>query len=102
MLLSFIKYSYRILATLVVVLPIALNVINPSSIVSSLIYIPLLSLALAVFFIYFDKQLNFLVIKQRLKNTNKKLNQQSLIKKRYLNKLCKGNHLSKQCFRPQF
>jgi hypothetical protein len=101
MLLLFIKYSYRVLATLVVALPITLNVIYPSSIVSSLIYIPLLSLALAVIFIYVEKQLqlNSLVIKKRLKDNNN--NRPSSINKRYLNKLVIGNNLSKQFFRPQ-
>ncbi len=57
MILTFIKYLYRILATIVVSMPIILNILNPSDILNSLLYTPLLSLGLAIFFAYFDNQI---------------------------------------------
>jgi phosphate/sulfate permease len=92
MLLSFIKYSYRLLSTLVVLLPIVLNVIYPSSIVSSLIYVPLLSLTLAVFFVYLEKQLllSCLIINKRIQTSKKILNQKLKSDNQPLEKICES------------
>lgn len=56
MLIQFLKLSYRVSASLVVMFPIILNVILKGNMVASLLYIPIISLTLAVFFIHVDKQ----------------------------------------------
>lgn len=68
MLINLIIYFYRFISVIFVLVPITLNVLFPSGIIESILYIPLISLSLSIFFIYFDKQLlNFLKI------TNKRL-----------------------------
>ena len=61
MFIQLIKSVYRILATVVTLLPISLNVVFAGDMLTSLLYIPLLTLALAILFVYFDKQLNELL-----------------------------------------
>lgn len=90
MFLTIIKYSYRVLAILVTMLPIVLNVTYPSSIVSSLLYIPLFSLTLAVLFVYLEKQLllSCLLINKQLKTSKKLLNQKLNSDNQPLHKIC--------------
>jgi len=61
MFIPLIKSFYRTLATTVTLLPIILNVYFVGDMVTSLLYIPLLTLALAILFVYFDKRLNELL-----------------------------------------
>ena len=98
MLLTLITYSYRVLAILVTILPIILNVIYPSSIVSSLLYIPLFSLALAVFFVYLEKQLllTCLLINKRLRMSQDLLNQKLNSDNQPLHKIFACNSLLKR------
>lgn len=97
MLLSIIKYLYRGLSTLIVFIPITLNVIYPSSIVSSLIYIPLLSLTLTLFFIYFEKQMSqyYWSIKKHACLNKKQANNKGFREKFFLCSYCNVNNLPK-------
>jgi hypothetical protein len=97
MVLSLIKYTYRVLAITVITLPVILNVIYPSSIVSSLIYIPLLSLALTMLLVYLEKQLllAYLLVNQRLKIRKQFNVQKKIEEKRPFQKPCESNNLSK-------
>jgi len=57
MFIQLIKSVYRILATVVTLLPISLNVVFAGDMLTSLLYIPLLTLASSILFVYFDKRL---------------------------------------------
>lgn len=97
MLLIFIKYIYRALSALVVILPITLNVIYPSSIIHSIIYVPVLSFSLTVFFIYFEKQifLSCVMINKQITESKQSLNQKYKNKNLPLYKGCESSNLSK-------
>lgn len=57
MLIRAIMTFYRILAITMILTPMVLNIINEGEIIYSLLYLPLLLLALTVFFIFVDKKL---------------------------------------------
>lgn len=57
MLQTLLILSYRVAAILAVITPIIINITFKGDILTSLLYAPLTSLALAVIFIYFDRQL---------------------------------------------
>lgn len=56
MLIQSIILAYRLSASVVVILPTLINVIFIGNIVTSLLYVPILSLILAIFFIHVDRQ----------------------------------------------
>ncbi|GAA6206239.1 hypothetical protein NBRC116600_30370 [Thalassotalea sp. SU-HH00458] len=97
MLLSMIKYLYRVLSTLIVFIPITLNVMYPSSIINSLLYIPVLSLSLALLFIYFEKQITqyYWSIKKQSFTNIERSNEKALSEKFFLCEICKVNNLLK-------
>lgn len=72
-----VRIIYRILAILLVLMPIVVNFIVQGGIISSLVYVPVSSLLLASFFVYFEK-INFVCCpvqqylqgKQRLSKQN--------------------------------
>ncbi|KGJ86933.1 hypothetical protein ND2E_0340 [Colwellia psychrerythraea] len=61
MLSSIIMVIYRIIALLILTIPTGLNMYNNGGIVSSIIYVPLITLVLSAIAIFFDGKLeNFL------------------------------------------
>lgn len=73
MLSQVIMVFYRILAIIVILTPIVLNIMNKGDIVYSLLYLPLLTLLLTIFFIYVDQKLE-----QALLSINKKYKRLSI------------------------
>ena len=97
MLFTFVVNLYRLLALSVVLMPIILNVMEPSSFVTSLLYIPAFSLFLTSLFIYFDKQL---LITIQLIKTRKAQKQRLIHKVRSQLTMNKGKayvYSSKKC-----
>lgn len=59
--MQILSYIYRLAAIAISITPIVLNVIFVNSIQMSLLYVPLLSLVLALFFIYLDSKVLLLL-----------------------------------------
>ncbi len=63
---SKIMVIYRFIAVLILSIPIAVNITMQGSIVSSIIYVPLITLVLSVIAIYMDGKLETLLMRVRV------------------------------------
>ena len=62
---------YRVIAVLLLSMPIAINILIQGDIVSSIVYVPLLTLALSGIAIYIDGKLEVLLSRKRVLPTFK-------------------------------
>jgi phosphate/sulfate permease len=87
MFIQAILYSYRAIALLITSIPMIINVVFIGDIVTSLIYVPLISIFIATLSIYLDKKLSLALqdFCQQIKR-DKDLAVQPKILARYFNK----------------
>ncbi len=89
MLFTHIQRLYRLLAVLLVLMPVVINLIVVNDLVTSLLYVPLGCLLLSVFFIFIDHRLTMLL---RSLTTKPKVSGQAK-----LAKPCTNLHQHKWC-----
>ena len=73
---------YRFISITLVMTPMLLNVMFPSTVVASLLFVPLLMLSLSLLFVYLDKQLNEMLTVFTKKFGQHKLNASFLVKQK--------------------
>ena len=84
MLSQVIMVFYRILAISLILTPIVLNIMNKGDIVYSLLYLPLLTLMLTIFFIFIDQKLERCLLSINKKYKRLSINPRLAIKRERL------------------